>query len=137
MSKVSLLIRTLRSDFEGGRKVVLQTRFFRLEKSGSANSDFFLVGDPESRISYYVLQDWVFRLGQDIFLNQFPLFRYFTVKRYNIIWVVPNASTKRIKLVPLSKQRSKRHPKCIPGTEKIRTWKINIYFKQFFLKLYY
>ena len=43
---VSLLICTLRNDFEGARKVVLQTRiFFRLEKSGSAKSDFFLVGE--------------------------------------------------------------------------------------------
>ena len=34
---------------------------------------FFLVEDPESRISYYVLQDWVFRLGQDnLFLMNFP-----------------------------------------------------------------
>jgi hypothetical protein len=59
MRPYSLLICTLRSDFEGGRKVVLQTQicfwletqikvglyyqppFFLLEKSGSANSDFF------------------------------------------------------------------------------------------------
>jgi hypothetical protein len=51
---LSLLICTLRSEFEGARKVVLQTRiFFRLEKSGFANSDFFLVGDPEKKVSLY------------------------------------------------------------------------------------
>ena len=45
-----LLICSLRNDFEGAIKVVLQSRiFFRLEKSGSAISDFFLVGYPEKK----------------------------------------------------------------------------------------
>ena len=49
-----LLICTLRSDFDGGRKVVLQTRiFFGLEKRDSANSDFFLVGDPEKKVGLF------------------------------------------------------------------------------------
>ena len=38
---LSLLICTLRSDFEGGRKVVLQTWIF------------FLVGDPEKKLGLY------------------------------------------------------------------------------------
>ena len=38
---VSLLICTLSSDFEGGRKVVLQTQIF------------FLVGDPEKKVGLY------------------------------------------------------------------------------------
>ena len=53
-SPFSLLICTLRSDFESGRKVVLKTCiFFWLEKSGSANLDFFLVGDPEKKVGLY------------------------------------------------------------------------------------
>ena len=62
----SFLICNLRNDFEGASKVVQQTRiFFRLEKSGSAKSDFFsgwrrvvlqiriffLVGDQEKNPS--------------------------------------------------------------------------------------
>ena len=39
---ISLLICTLRNDFEGGRNMVLETHiFFRLEKSGSAILDYF------------------------------------------------------------------------------------------------
>ena len=64
----NLLIWTLRSVFEGGRKVIPQTRifFFKLEKSGSENLDYFLVGDPEKKISLYYKPTF-FRLQ-----NHFP-----------------------------------------------------------------
>ena len=62
---------THKSDFEGGKKVFLQTQiffpswrprkerwvypikppFFRFDKSGSSNSDLFLVGVPEKNPS--------------------------------------------------------------------------------------
>ena len=52
-----LLICSLRNDFEGARKVDLQSRiFFRLEKSGSAKLDFFLVGEKRyCKIGFFFL----------------------------------------------------------------------------------
>jgi hypothetical protein len=63
----SLLICALINYFEGARKVVLQARIiFRLEKSGSANSDFFFwLETPQKRFEKVVLQNQIFFLLGD------------------------------------------------------------------------
>ena len=70
LPQFNLLICTLRSDFEGGRKVVPQPWifFFKLEKSGSANSDYFLVGGPEKKMGLYYKPTF-FRLQNHFFCH--------------------------------------------------------------------
>ena len=111
----SLLICTLRSDFEGGRKMLLQTRLF------------FLVGDPENKVGLYykttffsgwrkvVLQTRIFFLVREKWLTRKkirvcrttflePLFYTFLEKWLQIKWLNVHLENVYLVLLYFSRQ---------------------------------